>query len=276
MNRNQAAKQQVTKNQHYIPQFLLRQFYYGDSTQLWQIDTQSKELRLVNTKGVASYTNLYEVTALRENLIETWFSELEKRMSYLLNNINKSQYEVVEDDWLLLVTFVVLQLVRTPLMLEASEQWLKKLVNQNRKIPSYQTIGVFTEKELDVLIHDFTRVSLFAFGVKPSTNILFKALLNCLTPCNLILWKSTTPYLLNETFPCYLPVSPIHAPKDALLSNALILPITPYLAICMKTISGEEKTINEGKVVTVSKEWVDYVNDMFIQLPSRFLYTNDK
>lgn len=25
MNRNQAAKQQVTKNQHYIPQFLLRQ-----------------------------------------------------------------------------------------------------------------------------------------------------------------------------------------------------------------------------------------------------------
>lgn len=101
MNRNQAAKQQVTKNQHYIPQFLLRQFYYGDSTQLWQIDTQSKELRLVNTKGVASYTNLYEVTALRENLIETWFSELEKRMSYLLNNINKSQYEVVEDDWLL-------------------------------------------------------------------------------------------------------------------------------------------------------------------------------
>jgi hypothetical protein len=72
----------IAKVQHYVPQFLMRNFGNGKKDQVWVYDKSSNRSFPSNTKNLASENRFYDFEYQGQPLsIEPWLSELEGQIS---------------------------------------------------------------------------------------------------------------------------------------------------------------------------------------------------
>lgn len=106
----------IAKVQHYVPQFLLRNFGNGKKDQVWVYDKSSNRSFPSNTKNVASESRFYDFQYQGQPLtLETWLTELEGRAKSVIDFILEadSLSTIADDQKEVLASFLAVQLTRT-------------------------------------------------------------------------------------------------------------------------------------------------------------------
>lgn len=106
----------IAKVQHYVPQFLLRNFGNGKKDQVWVYDKSSNRSFPSNTKNVASESRFYDFVSEGElRSIEPWLSELEGNAKSVISTIldADSLSTLVHEQKQILASFLAVQLTRT-------------------------------------------------------------------------------------------------------------------------------------------------------------------
>lgn len=106
----------IAKVQHYVPQFLLRNFGNGKKDQVWVYDKSSNRSFPSNTKNVASESRFYDFEYEGQPLsIEPWLSELEGHAKSVISTILEadSLSTLADEQKHVLASFLAVQLTRT-------------------------------------------------------------------------------------------------------------------------------------------------------------------
>jgi hypothetical protein len=117
------AQMTIAKIQHYVPQFLLRNFGNGKKDQVWVYDKSSTRSFPSNTKNVASESRFYDFEYKGQPLsIEPWLSELEGHAKSVISTILEadSLSSLAGEQKHVLASFLAVQLTRTKTF---REQW---------------------------------------------------------------------------------------------------------------------------------------------------------
>lgn len=106
----------IAKVQHYVPQFLLRNFGNGKKDQVWVFDKSSNRSFPSNTKNVASESRFYDFKSEGQQLsIEPWLSEMEKQAKLVISAILEadSLSTLAHEQKQVLASFLAVQFTRT-------------------------------------------------------------------------------------------------------------------------------------------------------------------
>ena len=106
----------IAKVQHYVPQFLLRNFGNGKKDQVWVYDKSANRSFPSNTKNVASESRFYDFEIDGEyHSLEPWLGELETEAKKVISSIldADSLAHLSNEERLLLASFLAVQLTRT-------------------------------------------------------------------------------------------------------------------------------------------------------------------
>lgn len=106
----------IAKVQHYVPQFLLRNFNNGKKDQVWVYDKLSNRAFPSNTKNIASESRFYDFeSAGQSHSIEPWLSELEGHAKLVIDTIlNADSLTVLtNENRQILAEFLAVQSTRT-------------------------------------------------------------------------------------------------------------------------------------------------------------------
>jgi len=109
-------KSEIAKNQHYVPQFLLKNFTVGKKPQLWVFDKQTGKKFKTNIKNIASETKFYDFTFENVELtIEPALAEVEANASRIIKGIVKKEdiSQLDDNDKIFFSHFLALQFTRT-------------------------------------------------------------------------------------------------------------------------------------------------------------------
>lgn len=107
---------EIAKNQHYVPQFLLKNFTVGKKPQIWVFDKQSGKKFKTNIKNIASETKFYDFSFKDTDLtIEPALAEVEAKAAKLIKSIVKKEgiAHLDDNDKIFLSQFLALQFTRT-------------------------------------------------------------------------------------------------------------------------------------------------------------------
>jgi hypothetical protein len=113
----------IAKVQHYVPQFLLRNFGNGKKDQVWVYDKFSNRSFPANTKNVASESRFYDFEHQGQSLtLEKWLSGLEGQAKSVISFVLEadSLSTLADDQEKILASFLAVQLTRTRAF---REQW---------------------------------------------------------------------------------------------------------------------------------------------------------
>ena len=106
----------LPKVQHYVPQFLLRNFANGKKDQVWVYDKSANRSFPSNTKNVASESRFYNFEYQGQPLtLEAWLSKLEGQAKSVINFIlaADSLSTLADNQKKVLASFLAVQLTRT-------------------------------------------------------------------------------------------------------------------------------------------------------------------
>ncbi len=106
----------IAKVQHYVPQFLLRNFGNGKKDQLWVYDKASNRSFASNTKNIASESRFYDFEYQGQSLtLETWLSELEGHAKSVIKFVLDADTlaTLADEQRRILASFLSVQLTRT-------------------------------------------------------------------------------------------------------------------------------------------------------------------
>ncbi len=112
------------KNQHYVSQFLLRNFASTDVNKIWCYDKKYKKDELRSILNVASEVHFYDkIPGQKEGSFEYIFARAETDTSPIINKIitSKSINNLSIDEKITLSLFIILQLNRTKTALESAK-----------------------------------------------------------------------------------------------------------------------------------------------------------
>jgi hypothetical protein len=107
---------EIAKIQHYVPQFLLKQFASGKKPQVWVFDKKTGNKFKTHVKNVASENGFYDFQFKgNEYTIEPSLSKIETHASKIVRDIvrKNSITDLSNEDMLFLSHFFALQFVRT-------------------------------------------------------------------------------------------------------------------------------------------------------------------
>ncbi|QPF76186.1 DUF4238 domain-containing protein [Roseateles sp. DAIF2] len=113
----------IAKVQHYVPQFLLRNFGNGKKDQVWVYDKSSARAFPSNTKNVASESRFYDFEYQGQTIsLEPWLSQLEGNAQSVIRSILEadSLATLTNEQRQILAAFLAVQLTRTKTF---REQW---------------------------------------------------------------------------------------------------------------------------------------------------------
>lgn len=106
----------IAKVQHYVPQFLLRNFGNGKKDQVWVYDKSSARAFPSNTKNVASESRFYDFEYQGRTIsLEPWLGQLEGSAQSVIRFIleNDSVAKLADEQKQILAAFLAVQLTRT-------------------------------------------------------------------------------------------------------------------------------------------------------------------
>lgn len=110
------AYQGIAKVQHYVPQFLLRNFGIGKKDKLHVLDKLTGKIFITNTKNIAAESRFYDFTINEQDLtIETMLSKLEASAKPIIQSIleNDSLAQLTAQDRTQLSIFLAVQMTRS-------------------------------------------------------------------------------------------------------------------------------------------------------------------
>lgn len=114
----------IAKVQHYVPQFLLRNFGTGKKDQLWVFDKSNDRSFLTNAKNVASESRFYDFDVQGEKVsLEPILSRIEASAKQVIANLLAADSLAIltNEDRVQLAVLLSIQLARTRNM---REQWV--------------------------------------------------------------------------------------------------------------------------------------------------------
>lgn len=133
---------QKTKKQHFVPQFLLRNFV-GDSGKVWAYDKSLDRSFLSSTEGVACDGYFYDDPSIaavtgEEQFVEKALSKAEGKWSQALSPVlerarSKGHLGLSYQERMDLSQMMALQMVRTPLVRQDHDQMMHALVRVMKK-----------------------------------------------------------------------------------------------------------------------------------------------
>jgi hypothetical protein len=106
----------IAKVQHYVPQFLLRNFGNGKKDQVWVYDKSSARAFPSNTKNVASESRFYDFEHQGQAIsLEPWLGQLEGNAQSVIRFIleTDSVAKLADEQKQILAAFLAVQLTRT-------------------------------------------------------------------------------------------------------------------------------------------------------------------
>jgi len=106
----------IAKVQHYVPQFLLRNFGNGKKDQVWVYDKSSARAFPSNTKNVASESRFYDFEYKGQTIsLEPWLGQLEGSAQSVIRFIleTDSVAKLADEQKQILAAFLAVQLTRT-------------------------------------------------------------------------------------------------------------------------------------------------------------------
>ena len=106
----------IAKVQHYVPQFLLRNFGNGKKDQVWVYDKSSARAFPSNTKNVASESRFYDFEYQDQTIsLEPWLARLEGSAQSVVRFIleTDSVATLADEQKQILAAFLAVQLTRT-------------------------------------------------------------------------------------------------------------------------------------------------------------------
>lgn len=145
----------IAKVQHYVPQFLLRNFGNGKKDQVWVYDKSSSRSFPSNTKNVASESRFYDFEFQGQTLtLENWLSELESKAKSVISFILKSDtLKTLSDEQKeILAAFFAVQMTRTKTF---REEW-NEFPGLLRKHLELTGDKVAPDSQAEELIRDFS------------------------------------------------------------------------------------------------------------------------
>lgn len=102
---------ELTKNQHFVPQFLLRHFATGRDEDVQIFDSTRNKVRSSSTRRVLSQNNFYD----DDNAVEKFLAEkVEGPAAAAVNSIVADPNRAIEPGLPALLTFIAVQMARTP------------------------------------------------------------------------------------------------------------------------------------------------------------------
>ena len=157
----------ITKKQHYIPQVYLRGFspeyekgnknYPNSKYTIYCYDLNEKKqnYKAVPIKSICYSEYLYEVTGINgeivcSNQLEHFFSSIEKRFGDFRNRLEekafleenyKTKCFLTNEEKIFWITFIILQIIRSPQTLEIAESLAKETWGDNINLKQAKNIA---------------------------------------------------------------------------------------------------------------------------------------
>ena len=106
----------IAKNQHYVPQFVLRNFTVGDGKQIYVFDKQDEKSFITNIRNIAAETDFYNFDVKEFKFtIEPALSDLESNIYVAFEKIinERSISSLDDDDRSMIAYFISVQIYRT-------------------------------------------------------------------------------------------------------------------------------------------------------------------
>lgn len=198
-----------TKQQHYIPQMILKRFYAdgyaldresNGKKYLWMYDKERNiERKVDNVKQICKEKNLYEIkdkdgNIVNINMIENSLAKHETQWDIIFNKIEKDNIKIsdlLECEIKELYKFMTLQLLRMPVMIEKETEILGKYTN--RKITQNECRACIL---CCSLLENTTK--LFDTDI---SNFIFTGFLDKIEKKKISIFKSNKPLMLNTSYP---------------------------------------------------------------------------
>jgi hypothetical protein len=139
----------IAKVQHYVPQFLLRNFGNGKKDQLYVFDKQMARNFRTNAKNVASESRFYDFDLNGESLtLEPFLSELEGKTKQLFQRVLEADNLSVlsNEDRSQLSVFLSIQFTRTKCFREQRQHFFEMFAEKVRGIAE----SLDTEEDIDI------------------------------------------------------------------------------------------------------------------------------
>jgi uncharacterized protein DUF4238 len=156
------------KNQHYVPQFLLRSFADPESRVLHTFDKRSKRIFAANPRNVAAEGYFYEFDTDWGSLsLEPGLADLEARAAAILEGVIRAEslHLLSPDDRVLLAIFFAVQFTRTrqirESMLSMSQQlsdWLRGMGIDPERVEGFKALDEEAAKLMAMKMTDESRL----------------------------------------------------------------------------------------------------------------------
>ena len=173
----------IPKIQHYVPQFILRNFSVGKKPQVFVFDKSDNRIFKTNIRNVASETGFYNFEIDEKSYsIETQLSKLEKISSQVVNKIARFEKisGLTESERLYLSMFIAVQLTRTlhsrQFMKHAYQDLEKKLRSVGAEPLEVKGFYPLTDDDIKrITIHTIANADEFVPHIRDKIWLLLKA-----------------------------------------------------------------------------------------------------
>ncbi len=266
-----AQKNNATKDEHFIPQFYLRQFS-PNGIRIYQYNKlEQKTSKLVPIDSICFIKNLYEFrqedgSIFNQNLIENTLKLFEGEITEIIKAI-KSRVDCVDSFYSLrflsdkeqafLIFFMAIQIIRDPEILKIMEstamEHFGNKISKNGAHNLALMMGLPIYKELNLEEKNILNHILTMFGDKSFQIAVAKKDL-ILTSDNPIILRGTNEY---------------NMPKE------IVFPLTSRIVLHMKSIElTESDRIN--RLVVMADEFVTRINQETVMHARKWVYSKSK
>lgn len=146
------------KNQHYVPQFLLRNFRINSKNQIYAFDKTEEKSFKTNIRNIASENKFYNFLFEGfEASIEPFLSSFEGRLSALFNKIleEKNLTKITEEEKTLISWFILAQFFRSKFQ-KLNLEKMNNIINKRRESMGAKKHEPLTDNDITVLISKST------------------------------------------------------------------------------------------------------------------------
>lgn len=290
------------EKQHFVPQFILRNFSISNNKQLWVFDKLRGVSYLASIRDTASKKNYYEINKESIELnTEEILSEIESDCApILMKIINESSVSNISDnEHSKICLFTALQYLRTNKTRDQLEQINKLMAKRLKKDGHSSAAKEFNSSKSE--IKEITSSALYSASLDVMTDFKIKKFALFLSPDNNQFLISDNPITLYNYKPrygrgnlgtrvdnveIYFPISPKHClvftcPKLVRELNESVIQSKLYKELGYDhsiNMDESEKIINCYKYKTprqLNEDNMEFQNSLQVIHSTRFVYSNE-